>query len=65
MSAALPNLAKVRTLRDGGWSRNLIVCPECRGSGRQYLDTGPSGLTTPCNECGGQGRWPEMESDRG
>lgn len=60
MNAPLPNLAVSSHAMTGRY----ITCPECRGARTQFSDTGPSGLTTPCNECGGQGSWPEMESDR-
>lgn len=65
MNAALPKLANVEWCDPHAMTGRYITCPECRGARELFSDTGPSGLTYPCPNCDGAGRWPELESNRG
>lgn len=43
------------------YSLRTVPCRAKCENGRVYLDNGPSGLTTECDECGGTGVEPEDE----
>jgi len=52
MTAQFPTLRNVEAHPDFRYVDAHTYCPDC-DRGRQYLDTGPSGLSLPCESCGG------------